>query len=112
MLLMACSYLIMALWKYMILLYAACPYGCKQLKLIETSLMAPFLTKEYKLSKALDKVSYYMRLQFASLVSSIFPGPIAKRVVTALYTQGNLCQAERPRNLKVMYFQGSFICQM
>lgn len=70
--------------------------------------MAPFLTKEYKLSKALNKISYFMRILSASFVSSIFPGPIAERVVTGLYTRGHLRQPERPRILKVMYFQRSF----
>lgn len=70
--------------------------------------MAPFLTQEYKLSKALNKISYFMRILSASFVSSIFPGPIAERVGTGLYTRGHLRQPERPRNLKVMYFQRSF----
>lgn len=70
--------------------------------------MAPFLTQEYKLSKALNKISYFMRILSASFVSSIFPGPIAERVVTGLYTRDHLRQPERPRNLKVMYFQRSF----
>lgn len=70
--------------------------------------MAPFLTQEYKLSKALNKISYFMRILSASFVSSIFPGPIAERVVTGLYTRGHLRQPERPRILKVMYFQRSF----
>lgn len=70
--------------------------------------MAPFLNQEYKLSKALNKISYFMRILSASFVSSIFPGPIAERVVTGLYTRGHLRQPERPRILKVMYFQRSF----
>ena len=35
------------------------------------------------MSDALNKVGYYMRLQFASFVGFILPGPTASRVVAA-----------------------------
>lgn len=64
----------MPLWQNMFSPHVACCCKCLQLELMRSLLVGP---SEYKLSWALNKVVYHVRLWFASIICFVLLGFVA-----------------------------------